>query len=86
MRVDRRSRKSRTTLRKRIPRGLTPIVVPYRVQGFGPYEGVLSELDYRADRFGLLPHPNVGLWIGRQASLMKAEALDRHLTLVANLQ
>lgn len=35
------------------------IVVPYRVQGFGPDEGVLSELDYRADKRGLLPHPNV---------------------------
>ena len=66
--------------------GLTSIVVPYRVQGFGPYEGVLSELDYRADRLGLLPHPNVGRWIARQAGLMQAEALDRHLALVANLQ
>ena len=85
VRVDRRSRKSRTTQAN--SQGLTPIVVPYRVQGFGPYEGVLSELDYRAHRLGLLPHPNVGLWIARQASLMKAEALDRrHLTLVANLQ
>ena len=59
--------------------GLTPIVVPYRVQGFGPYGRVLSELDYRADRLGLLPHPNVGRWIARQAGLMQAEALDRHL-------
>ena len=67
--------------------GLTPIAVPYRAKGPGPYEGVLSELDYRAQRLGLLPHPNVGLRIARQASLMKAEALDRrHLTLVANLQ
>ena len=66
--------------------GLTPIVVPYRVQGFGPYEGVLSELDYRADRLGLLPHPNVGLWIARQADLMQAEALDRHLALATNLR
>ena len=68
------------------PQGLTAIVVPYRVQGFGPYERVLSELDYRADRLGLLPHPNVGLWIARQAGLMQAEALDRHLALASNLR
>ena len=55
-------------------RGWTPIVVPFRVQGFGPYERVLGELDYRADGLGLLPHPNVALWIGRQADLMAAEA------------
>ena len=46
--------------------GLISIVVPYRVQGFGPYEGVLSELDYRADKRGLLPHPNVRLWSRRR--------------------
>ena len=61
--------------------GLTPIVVPFRVQGFGPYERVLGELDYRADRLGLLPHPNVSLWIARQASLMEAQALDAHRVL-----
>ena len=66
--------------------GLTSIVVPYRVQGFGPYEGVLSELDYRADKRGLLPHPNVRLWIERQAESMQAEALDRHLALVAKVE
>ena len=66
--------------------GLTSIVVPYRVQGFGPYAGVLSELDYRADKRGLLPHPNVRLWIERQAEMMQAEALDRHLALVARLE
>ena len=61
--------------------GLTSIVIPFRVQGFGPYERVLSELDYRADGLGLLPHPNVGLWIARQANLMEAGALDHHLAL-----
>ncbi len=67
-------------------RGLTPIVVPFRVQGFGPYERVLGELDYRADKLGLLPHPNVSLWIARQANLMEAEALERHFTLASNLR
>ena len=67
-------------------RGLTPIVVPYRVQGFGPYDRVLSELDYRADRTGLLPHPNVGVWIARQANLMQAQAMDQHRILAGNRQ
>ena len=58
--------------------GLTPIVVPFRLQGFGPYERVLDELDYRADGLGLLPHENVGLWISSQADLMEAEALAHH--------
>ena len=66
-------------------RGLTPIVVPFRVQGFGPYERVLSELDYRAEKLGLLPHPNVSLWIARQANLMRAQALDRHRVLTGDL-
>lgn len=66
--------------------GLTPIVIPYRVQGFGPYARVLSDLDYRADRTGLLPHRNVGLWIARQADLLEAEALDHHATLAENLK
>ena len=65
-------------------RGLTPIVVPFRVQGFGPYGRVLGELDYRSDGLGLLPHPNVGLWIGRQAELMEAEALRHHRALAGN--
>ncbi len=56
-------------------KGLTPIVVPYRLQGFGPYESVLDGLDYRADRLGLLPHENVGHWIDSQAQLMETKAL-----------
>ena len=55
-------------------RGLTPIVVPYRLQGFGPYERVLDELDYRANGLGLLPHSNVAAWIARQAQQLEAEA------------
>lgn len=66
--------------------GLTPIVVPFRVQGFGPYERVLNELDYRANKAGLLPHPNVGLWIARQANLMQAQASDINRTLADNLR
>ena len=58
--------------------GLTPIVVPFRLQGFGPYERVLNELDYRADGLGLLPHSNVALWVSRQADRLRSEALSHH--------
>ena len=47
--------------------GKTVIVVPYLVQGFGPYRDVLAGLNYHADERGLVPHENVGLWIENQA-------------------
>ena len=59
-------------------RGLTPIVVPYRLQGFGPYERMLNDLDYRANGLGLLPHANVALWIARQAQQLEAQAASHH--------
>lgn len=65
-------------------RGLTPIVVPFRLQGFGPYERVLEELDYRADGLGLLPHSNVALWVSRQAERLQSEAAGHHEQLTAN--
>ncbi|MGH8084101.1 MAG: hypothetical protein ACREPV_02330 [Lysobacter sp.] len=43
------------------------IVIPYRVQGFGPYEEVLEGLDYLSDGRGLVPHPHVTEWVRRQA-------------------
>lgn len=42
------------------------IVLPFRVQGFGPYAKVLTGLDYISDGKGLIPHPEVGAWIERQ--------------------
>jgi hypothetical protein len=42
------------------------IVVPFRVEGFGPYKQVLEGLEYESDGVGLLPHPNVTRWIERQ--------------------
>ena len=42
------------------------IVIPFRIQGFGPYARVLEGLDYVADRTGLLPHPSVTNWIEAQ--------------------
>lgn len=47
------------------------LVVPFRVQGFGPYEEVLEGLEYRADGVGLLPSPAVTRWIHRQAATLR---------------
>lgn len=43
------------------------IVIPFRVQGFGPYAQVLAGLDYKADGRGLVPQPQVAEWVRRQA-------------------
>lgn len=55
-------------------KGMTALVFPYRVQGFGPYAKVLEALDYRAKEEGLLPHPNVGLWLSQQIELLKHQS------------
>jgi sirohydrochlorin cobaltochelatase len=47
--------------------GRRTLVVPFRVEGFGPYAEVLEGLDYSANELGLLPHGNVTDWIRRQA-------------------
>lgn len=57
--------------------GLHPIVVPYRVQGFGPYATVLEGLDYSADHLGLVPHDNIALWIKNQVDEVLT-AVDQH--------
>ena len=54
--------------------GLEPVVIPFRVHGFGPYTRVLEGLDYRADELGLLPHQNVNLWVANQAELLRKRA------------
>ncbi|MEX0964129.1 MAG: hypothetical protein WDZ52_08855 [Pseudohongiellaceae bacterium] len=59
--------------------GLTVIVVPFRVQGFGPYAEVLRGLNYRADQLGLTPHTNVTQWIQNQADALHAQALNIEL-------
>lgn len=43
------------------------IVIPFRVQGFGPYREVLAGLDYVADGQGLVPDARVAEWVRRQA-------------------
>ena len=61
----------RTYIEAASKNGLIPIVVPFRVHGFGPYAKVLEGLDYKADGLGLLPHENVGLWVENQAEFLK---------------
>ncbi len=43
--------------------GRVAIVIPFRLQGFGPYAEVLEGLNYVSDGHGLIPHPNVTRWI-----------------------
>ena len=63
--------------------GRQALVIPYRVQGFGPYHEVLAGLDYRADETGLVPHDNVIQWIQNQADSLRAEATDHAISLLA---
>ena len=51
--------------------GFTPLVIPFRVQGFGPYARVLEGLEYEANGIGLLPHSNVNLWVENQSKLLR---------------
>ena len=50
------------------------IVIPFRVQGFGPYAEVLKDLDYVSDGHGLMPHANVTQWIDGQAGILERGA------------
>jgi len=64
--------------------GLRPIVVPFRVQGFGPYADVLSGLTYHADHLGLTPHESVTQWIRNQADALREEARAHRYQLAAS--
>jgi sirohydrochlorin cobaltochelatase len=48
------------------------IVLPFRVQGFGPYAEVLKGLPYVADGMGLIPHAEVTQWIRQQVTALQA--------------
>ena len=50
------------------------IVIPFRVQGFGPYAKVLEGLDYAADGQGLIPDPGVTRWIANQIDTLQRGA------------
>jgi sirohydrochlorin cobaltochelatase len=54
-------------------RGLATLVIPFRLQGMGPYAKVLEGLSYRADGQGLVPHANVGAWLLAQADAIRAQ-------------
>jgi sirohydrochlorin ferrochelatase len=51
--------------------GRRAVVIPFRVQGFGPYAKVLEGLDYVCDGQGLIPHPSVTAWIEHQAQTLR---------------
>jgi sirohydrochlorin cobaltochelatase len=53
--------------------GSKAIVIPFRVQGFGPYGKVLEGLDYVSDARGLIPHPSVTAWIEHQVEELRVE-------------
>jgi sirohydrochlorin cobaltochelatase len=57
----------------------TAIVIPFRVQGFGPYAEVLKDLEYASDGVGLLPHPNVSRWLQQQADTLRNGPFRRAL-------
>ena len=59
--------------------GRTPIVIPYRVHGFGPYAQALDGLDYVSDGKGLIPHPAVADWIEEQIVELMQSAADAQL-------
>ena len=48
------------------------IVIPFRVQGFGPYAEVLQGLDYTSDGRGLVPDAGVTQWIEHQIATLEA--------------
>lgn len=47
------------------------IVIPFRVEGFGPYGKVLDGLDYLSDGRGLVPSPQVTQWVRLQAEELR---------------
>lgn len=52
------------------------IVIPYRVQGFGPYAKVLEGLDYASDGRGLVPSAQVTQWVRREAEALRDGGFD----------
>ncbi len=59
-------RRVRAFLERAKAEGGAALVLPFRLQGFGPYAEVLEGLEYVSDGHGLLPHPNVTEWIDGQ--------------------
>jgi hypothetical protein len=61
----------RSFVQRAADEGGTAIVIPFRVQGFGPYAEVLEGLDYLSDGQGLVPHGNVTQWIAEQIAQLE---------------
>jgi len=61
-------------VKKAARRGGRTIVIPYRIQGFGPYAKVLDGLTYASDGHGLIPSAEVEQWVRRQAETLRARA------------
>jgi sirohydrochlorin ferrochelatase len=59
--------------------GGAALVIPFRVQGFGPYAEVLAGLDYVSDGVGLVPHPAVTRWMEEQAANLRAGPFEATL-------
>jgi hypothetical protein len=57
--------------------GRRAVVIPFRVQGFGPYAKVLDGLQYTSDGQGLIPHPSVTEWIEHQAETLRSRKYER---------
>lgn len=57
--------------------GRRAVVIPFRVQGFGPYAKVLEGLEYVSDGQGLIPHPSVTEWIEHQAETLRSGKYER---------
>lgn len=58
----------RSFVAKHADRGHRVIVVPFRLSGFGPYRDVLDGLEYVSNGVGLIPHPKIAEWIGKQVA------------------
>lgn len=66
-------RRIRAVVERANKEGGHAVVIPFRVQGFGPYAEVLKGLDYVHDGQGLVPSPQVEQWVRRQADELQAE-------------
>jgi hypothetical protein len=62
----------RAFVKRATDEGGRALVIPFRVQGFGPYAQVLEGLDYVADHKGLIPHAEVIRWIEREIEALEA--------------
>jgi hypothetical protein len=71
----------RTYVKRATDEGGRAIVIPFRVQGFGPYAAVLEGLDYISNGQGLAPHIAVTQWIKKQAEVLRSGSFQRPVDL-----